>query len=346
MRGRPASPTKSCTSQRTSATRSSATFDTGRRVCSKGRKRCSIRNNTEWLRWLHGSEASKTISIVRSELENSQAPVWVECVQGAGRYLVSTLVCENLSDAHVDLYRKMLTNLGLKLDSKREITVPAFKGQALVSALAWAASAPTASRRPSKRPSSTRRRPAPGGNQNAGLPWARSPTPATASFCTNSKQDGPKEIYAVYFSYWVHCPIDLSDLLNSGTRPAEGQPALLCIRPLQTLSERGPAPAGGSTDADYRTRAPIRIFRSRRDGTIFWSKWRAIRIRTPIRAPSPSVCSARTGRSRNSSRPPCKVRRQRGTNKMIFASNDTNSRLTETVRPTCFARVNYLIRRR
>lgn len=175
------------------------------------------RNSTDWLRWLSGSEASKTISIVRSELENSRAPVWAECLHGQGRYHVSTLVCENLSDAHVDLYRKMLTNLGLRLDKKSELTVPAFTGQALVRALALgrfgAASLAEALDtafidEAAARPVENR--------QASGRAWAAESNGGDRFVLSQLKQAGPKEVFAVYFSYWVYCPIDLSDLLNSG----------------------------------------------------------------------------------------------------------------------------------
>ena len=213
------------------------------------------RNNTDWQRWLNGSEASKTISIVRSEFENSQAPVWVECPQGQGRYLVSTLICENLSDAHVDLYRKMLTNLGLKLDKKSDLTVPAFNGQALVKALVLgrfgAASLAEALETPFIEETTVRPVER---SKTAGLTWALESNGGDRFVLNQLKQSGPKEIFTIYFSYWVYCPIDLSDLLNSGPDlPKMSQHCYVSDTCKLYLNGHLLKPAA-SVPTDYRTR--------------------------------------------------------------------------------------------
>jgi hypothetical protein len=220
----------------------------------KGRTLLS-RNNTDWLRWLNGSEASKTISIVCSEFENSQAPVWVECPQGQGRYLVSTLICENLSDAHVDLYRKMLKNLGLKLDKKSDLTVPAFNGQALVKALVLgrfgAASLVEALETPFIDETATRPEEK---SKTAGLTWALESNGGDCFVLNQLKQSGPKEIFTIYFSYWVYCPIDLSDLLNSGPDlPKMSQHCYVSDIAKLYLNGHLLKPAA-SVPTDYRTR--------------------------------------------------------------------------------------------
>jgi len=169
------------------------------------------------LRWLNGAEHSKTISVYRSELENRQAPVLVEYPQRQGRYLVSTLEMENLSDAHVDLYRKILANMGVKLDEKLAQTIPAFSGESLSKALMLgrfgAASIDEAIEtrfideevvRPDEK------------SRMAGLDWIIAASGGERFVFNHLKQGGPTGIFAVYFSYWVYCPIDLSDLLNSG----------------------------------------------------------------------------------------------------------------------------------
>lgn len=191
-------------------------YSLGGDLVAKGRS-LLFRNNTEWLRWLNGPEASKTISIYRSELENTKAPVFVEYPQGQGRYLVSTLEVENLSDAHADLYRKLLTNVGLKLGEKLEQTVPALSGESLVRALVLgrfgAASVAEAMEKAfideaKVRPEAK--------SKDGGKEWVMDGTPGERFIFNQLKQGGPKEIYATYFSYWLYCPIDLSDLLNSG----------------------------------------------------------------------------------------------------------------------------------
>lgn len=214
------------------------------------------RNNTEWLRWLHGAEPSKTISIVRSELENSQAPVWVECMEGAGRYLVSTLVHENLSDAHADLFRRMFGSLGLKLDARRDITVPALKGQALVSALALGRFGADSLEEALETAfiDETAARPREG-SRDAGRPWTRVANAGDRFVLHQLGQEGPKEIYAVYFSYWVHCPIDLSDLLTSG--PDLPKVSLHCYASdaCRLYLNGGMLQPAVSAPVDYRTRA-------------------------------------------------------------------------------------------
>lgn len=214
------------------------------------------RNNTEWLRWLHGTEASKTISIVRSELENSRAPVWVECVQGAGRYLVSTLVFENLSDAHADLYRILFTNLGLRLDERREITAPAFKGQALVSALALGrfGAASVAEALETKFIGETDVPPREG-NRNAGRSWTQVSNAGDRFVLHQLGLEGPKEAYAVYFSYWVHCPVDLSDLLNSGPDLPKVSQHCYVSDACRLYLNGGLLQPAVSAAVDYRTRA-------------------------------------------------------------------------------------------
>lgn len=175
------------------------------------------RNNTDWRRWLSGAEHSKTISIVRSELENTQAPVLVEYIQGQGRVLVSTLELENLSDAHADLYRKLLMNLGLKLQEKQNLTIPAFNGQALVKALVLgrfgAASLEEADstsyiEEETVRPVE--------GSQYKDWEWTLAANAGDRFVAHQLGQKGPEDIFACYFSYWVYCPIDLGDLLNAG----------------------------------------------------------------------------------------------------------------------------------
>jgi beta-galactosidase len=214
-----------------------------------------VRNNTDWLRWLSGPEHSKTISVFRSELENSRTPVLVECRQGRGRYLVSTLVWENLSDAHVDLYRKLLTNLGLKLEMKSQLMVPAFTGQALVKALALgrfgAASIAETLDTPfideaSVRPTEN--------SKTAGQSWVMESNGGDRFVLNQLKQSGPKEIFAVYFSYWVYCPLDLSDLLNSGPDlPKVSQHCYVSDTCKLYLNGHLLKPTA-STPADYRTR--------------------------------------------------------------------------------------------
>jgi len=175
------------------------------------------RNNTDWLRWLNGPEHSKTISIYRSELENKQSPVLVELQMGHGRYLVSTFELENLSDAHVNLYRKVLSNLGLKLRRKSEFINPAFAKDVLVSALVLGRFGLNTLVETMDKQFINEQSVRPIQNSStAGLTWVLASNEGDRFILNQLKQDGPQDVYAVYFSYWVYSPIDLGDLLNSG----------------------------------------------------------------------------------------------------------------------------------
>jgi len=174
-------------------------------------------NNTDWRRWLNGPEYSKTISIYRSELENKQSPVVVICSSGTGRYVVSTLITENLSDAHVALYRKLLANLGVGLNPTTDLTIPAFTGQILIRALSCgrfgAESLNTAMDNDfvGERTIQPKR-----GEQSAALEWNMVDNTGDRFVLNQLGQKGPEDIYVTYFSFWVYSPIALNDLLGAG----------------------------------------------------------------------------------------------------------------------------------
>ena len=175
------------------------------------------RNNTDWRRWLNSPEYSKTISVYRSELENKRSSVLVEFQKGQGRYLVSTLELENLSDDHIDLYRKLLTNLGLKLKEKTELMIPAFNGQALVTALSLGRFGAGDIEKAMQTEFIDEESIQPIEDlETSGLKWKLAANQGDRFILNQLSQDGPTGIYVTYFSYWIHSPIDLSDLLNSG----------------------------------------------------------------------------------------------------------------------------------
>jgi hypothetical protein len=150
-------------------------------------------------------------------LENKRAPVLLEYPQGQGLYVVSTLAMQNLSDAHVELYRKLLTNLGLKIHQKLHLTIPAFTGQVLIKALVlgrFGANSLEEALATRYIDEETVRPVAKG--KMAGCSWILAANEGDRFIFNQLKQGGPEKIYAGYFSYWVFCPLDLSDLLNSG----------------------------------------------------------------------------------------------------------------------------------
>ncbi|MCU0786868.1 MAG: hypothetical protein MUC91_01550, partial [Verrucomicrobia bacterium] len=171
------------------------------------------RNDTEWLRWLNGPEYSKTISIVRSELENTQTPVLVELKQGKGAYLASTLEMARIGGEHVALYRQLLANLGVRLAENADLTISAFDGPALVRALTLgrfgagtlqAAMDQAFIEEASLQPVEN--------EQTAGQTWTVASNAGDRFVFRELRQSGPEARYATYFSYWVYSPIDLGDL--------------------------------------------------------------------------------------------------------------------------------------
>jgi hypothetical protein len=52
--------------------------------------------------------------------------------------------------------------------------------------------------------------------QTAGQTWTLSSNAGDRFVFRDLNQGGPEEVYATYFSYWVHSPMDLGDLLNAG----------------------------------------------------------------------------------------------------------------------------------
>ncbi|MEN6307199.1 MAG: hypothetical protein ABFD91_05530, partial [Anaerohalosphaeraceae bacterium] len=174
-------------------------------------------NNTDWRRWLDGPEYSKTISIYRSELENKQSPAVVHCPSGKGRYAVSTLVTDNLSDAHVSLYRKLLANLGIGLNPTTDLTAPAFTGEVLIRALSCGRfGAGSLDAVMDKDFIGEQRIKPKEAEKTAGMEWKTVINAGDRFVLSQLRQDGPEKIYVTYFSYWVYSPIALNDLLGAG----------------------------------------------------------------------------------------------------------------------------------
>ncbi len=176
-----------------------------------------FRNNTEWLRWLSGGEYSKTISVYRSELDNKQTPVFVEFKKGGGRYMASTIELDNISSAHIDMYSKLFKNIGLKLNKSEELTVSAFNGNVLVRALSLGRFGSNDLTQAMSTKFIQEGMVIPKNNDSRGdQQWKMAVNNDDRFIFKNLQQSGPENVFACYFSFWVFCPIDLSDLLNSG----------------------------------------------------------------------------------------------------------------------------------
>ncbi len=175
------------------------------------------RNNTEWLRWLSGGEYSKTISIYRSELENKQTPVFSEFIQGSGSYMASTIELDNISSAHIDMYRKLFRNIGIVLNKSQELTVAAFSGNVLVRALSLGRFGSNDIEQAMSAKFIPEEIVQPKNNDIDGSQqWKMVTSNEDRFIFKNLLQSGTENVFAIYFSYWIFCPIDLSDLLNSG----------------------------------------------------------------------------------------------------------------------------------
>lgn len=184
------------------------------------------RNNTDWRRWF-APEYSATISIVRSELENRQTPVLAERKQGAGSWLVSTLEMEKIGEEHADLYRKLFSNLGVRLNKKTGLSIPALDGSALINALVLGRFGADSLAAASQTPFIIEESVDPKQDEPAGgLKWTLEGNNGDRFVFPQMKQKGPEENYAVYFSCRVYSPIDLGDLLGAG--PDLPQVTLLC----------------------------------------------------------------------------------------------------------------------
>jgi hypothetical protein len=176
-----------------------------------------FRNKTEWLRWLSGGEYSKTISVYRSGLENKQTPVFAELNQGSGSYMASTIELDNISSAHIDMYRKLFRNIGIILNKSRELTIPAFNGNMLVRALSLGRFGSNDMAQAMSTKFVPEEIVKPKNNDiEGGLQWKMVTSNEDRFIFKNLLQSGSENVFAIYFSYWIFCPIDLSDLLNSG----------------------------------------------------------------------------------------------------------------------------------
>ncbi|MHB1459000.1 MAG: glycoside hydrolase family 2 protein [Armatimonadota bacterium] len=72
--------------------------------------------NTDWRRWNDRSENIKTASVLRSERETKpSSAALVELAKGKGRYLVCTIDLSVSTPKHMQLVRRLLGNLGVKL---------------------------------------------------------------------------------------------------------------------------------------------------------------------------------------------------------------------------------------
>ena len=218
------------------------------------------RNNTDWRRWLAGAECSKTISIYRSELENKQNPVLVEYVQGEGLYVVSTLELNNIGDELVSLYRKILGGFGVKLKAESALPVKSLNGSALVKSLTLGRFGVSSIEEGMETEFIDEKSVRPFENsENAGKQWKVQSNNGDRYILGDLGQSGPDEIFVSYFSYWVHSPISLGDLLEGGPDLPKMEKACYVSDDCKVYLNGELLKETISEQADYRT---LKIYRN------------------------------------------------------------------------------------
>ena len=178
----------------------------------------------DWRRWNFQAEPLKTAAILRSEREaepSGAAIVWYG--QGRGRYLVSALDANAGGSNLLDLFRRMLTNLGVILVERRMEPEDAFDSfgtlrRALVCGSFAADSAAAAydvdnvSINPALQPRV--------GDRSGERPWQIHSAGGDGIFNFLSMGlPGPHENAAVYLSFWMWSPRPLDNLLLEPNLP-------------------------------------------------------------------------------------------------------------------------------
>ncbi|MHB1001066.1 MAG: glycoside hydrolase family 2 protein [Armatimonadota bacterium] len=88
---------------------------------------------TDWRRWNDRSENVKTASVVRSEMEaKSSGAALIEMPVGKGRILVCNMDLSGSSPKHMQLTRKFMANLGVKLSEPKAMEGGVFDGSGIL----------------------------------------------------------------------------------------------------------------------------------------------------------------------------------------------------------------------
>lgn len=203
-------------------------------------------SDTDWSLFNNAPENAKAAAVVLYEhLVKPSGAALVEIPLGKGRIALCTLDYRVRSRAADTLWRKLLANMGLKLNAGEQIGEPAFEGDALVRALGigrfgaaqdFLGTAVT-------------------GTTSGGLVWKPIASPSKDRFLLHEMgQSGPDNgPFAVYFSFWIHSPRALEDLLGGGPdAPRLGMRCYVSERCRLWLNGGQIAPAR-QAPADYRT---------------------------------------------------------------------------------------------
>lgn len=180
--------------------------------------------NTDWRRWNGRPEPMKTAATLRSEREAKPGgAALVERRQGAGRYLVSAWSALANSDALRRLQSRLWTNLGVQLSPPTTDKNAAFSPfGALTNALVCGSFAtPSAAEAYDRNFGGITRslRPTPG-TKSGEREWRAHSADAAGVFDFRTEGlPGPTENSAVYLSFRLWSPLDLSNLLLNPNLP-------------------------------------------------------------------------------------------------------------------------------
>ena len=177
-------------------------------------------SDTDWSLFNDAPENVKCAAAVLYEHLNKPAgAALVEYAHGQGKLVLSTIDYRVASRGVDALWRRLLSNMGVKLLAAKESRVAAFNDEGtLIRALAIgrfaAPDSDTALTKDFLGAAAIRPQKGPG---PSGLAWSVVESPSRDRFVLNELgQGGPERAFAVYFSYWVKSPRALDDLLTAG----------------------------------------------------------------------------------------------------------------------------------
>ncbi|MFO0926882.1 MAG: hypothetical protein U0736_07540 [Gemmataceae bacterium] len=209
-------------------------------------------SETDWSLFNNEPEVAKTGAVVLYEqLRKPDGAALVEHGHGKGRIVVSTLDYR-LAER---FWRMLLTRLGVALRAAAPGGTPAFDEHGvLVRALSigrfGATDLDTALRTDFLGRTAAR-----SGVQAKGRTWSAVTCPSRDRFLVGElKQEGPADAFAVYFSFWLHSPRALDDLLLAGPDVPRLTLACYVAQRCRVFLNGRELPPAHTEPADYRTR--------------------------------------------------------------------------------------------
>jgi hypothetical protein len=212
-------------------------------------------SSSDWSLFNNRPETAKCAAeVLYEQLAKPSGAALVELDSGKGKVVVCSLDWRVASRNADTFWRKLFTNMGIKLGSSRDAALAAFdeKGvflNALSIGRFGAADVEAAMAKDFL-----------GGAQPkkdarvGALAWQLVTCPSRDRFMLNElKQDGPQDIFVVYFSYWIKSPRALDDLLTGGPDAPRLTTACYVSEKCRLFVNGQEVKAARSEPADYRT---------------------------------------------------------------------------------------------